>query len=821
MRLRQVEEDLGLEKDALKPMKELIAAQVDKIIARQKDRGGADEEEEAAAASSDDEPRGKQGRKESRADKPRKKQRLADATEERQQKPAAAPWQYSRQVEKLRALCKAATITIPPATYVKNKDNASLEQALEALLEKHGLSADAGEKQVAKAKQRLQVARELEGIDTSNIIDGGRRPRAAAQAARANYAAMQRQDGGSSEEEEEEEEDELSSAGTSGSDVGEDEEEQQQSAQFVSADESDGAEQQRRQQPQASPNENHAPSASSDKAKPTIKPAAAALEDSDSEPAGRLGDQDYTTLAAAVEELQAWLPAKCDQVVQVSAATLALGLRTATARTHLYLSWQQHAAGITRDGPPASRGAASEAFGFGEQVQAALRGQGRYSNLVLAAGEEGSIVAAGHQVGGKQSSLRQVQVGGAYELPPPGPGLDPDVHSLVADWQQVVVQQAAQPGKQPGSLSAALVRAFRGVSPALVRELCSAAGVAENAAPGSLTGEQWGALWQQWQHWLERVCSGSFAACCCPNTGRMSVLGIYSQPVESLLELLHSQYSSAKEQGEFAAVRQQLQGGVGAGIQRQLKKLESLWRQGGQEGKHLETSKLADLLMANAHRWHPGMKSMEVEDWDAPEGTLVAVPLEGRSAVDQATKLYKQAGKQRRAVQAVAPLMQQALQVLEFLQEVALQLEQLDGPSDLAALREIQADLVEAGFIKPSREAALVQKAASKAKRAIRRSKEQAGAAAGLRRYITPGGLTVLVGRNSRQNDLLSTKMVQPPDLWFHTRGVPGAHVLLRVPAGQSAADADVQFAADLSAYFSKSRLDTKARAWFTCCCCG
>lgn len=560
----------------------------------------------------------------------------------------------------------------------------------------------------------------------------------------------------------------------------------------------------------------------------------------------RLGDQDYTTLAAAVEELQAWLPAKCDQVVQVSAATLALGLRTATARTHLYLSWQQHAAGITRDGPPASRGAASEAFGFGEQVQAALRGQvltavalparwervvslsfagrlgqdashvlyhevqGRYSNLVLAAGEEGSIVAAGHQVGGKQSSLRQVQVGGAYELPPPGPGLDPDVHSLVADWQQVVVQQAAQPGKQPGSLSAALVRAFRGVSPALVRELCSAAGVAENAAPGSLTGEQWGALWQQWQHWLERVCSGSFAACCCPNTGRMSVLGIYSQPVESLLELLHSQYSSAKEQGEFAAVRQQLQGGVGAGIQRQLKKLESLWRQGGQEGKHLETSKLADLLMANAHRWHPGMKSMEVEDWDAPEGTLVAVPLEGRSAVDQATKLYKQAGKQRRAVQAVAPLMQQALQVLEFLQEVALQLEQLDGPSDLAALREIQADLVEAGFIKPSREAALVQKAASKAKRAIRRSKEQAGAAAGLRRYITPGGLTVLVGRNSRQNDLLSTKMVQPPDLWFHTRGVPGAHVLLRVPAGQSAADADVQFAADLSAYFSKSRLDTK-----------
>lgn len=38
-----------------------------------------------------------------------------------------------------------------------------------------------GEKYVAKVKSRLQTQRELEGIDTSNIIEGGRRPRAAAQ----------------------------------------------------------------------------------------------------------------------------------------------------------------------------------------------------------------------------------------------------------------------------------------------------------------------------------------------------------------------------------------------------------------------------------------------------------------------------------------------------------------------------------------------------------------------------------------------------------------------------------------------------------------
>ena len=42
-------------------------------------------------------------------------------------------------------------------------------------------------------------------------------------------------------------------------------------------------------------------------------------------------------------------------------------------------------------------------------------------------------------------------------------------------------------------------------------------------------------------------------------------------------------------------------------------------------------------------------------------------------------------------------------------------------------------------------------------------------------------------------------------------RGVPGAHLLMRIPAGQQAAEADLQFAADLAAWFSKVRTEGKA----------
>lgn len=57
----------------------------------------------------------------------------------------AAPRQYSKAVERMRAVCRAATITIPPSLYVKNKSNEALEEALGALLSKHGLSENSGE----------------------------------------------------------------------------------------------------------------------------------------------------------------------------------------------------------------------------------------------------------------------------------------------------------------------------------------------------------------------------------------------------------------------------------------------------------------------------------------------------------------------------------------------------------------------------------------------------------------------------------------------------------------------------------------------------
>ena len=48
--------------------------------------------------------------------------------------------------------------------------------------------------------------------------------------------------------------------------------------------------------------------------------------------------------------------------------------------------------------------------------------------------------------------------------------------------------------------------------------------------------------------------------------------------------------------------------------------------------------------------------------------------------------------------------------------------------------------------------------------------------------------------------------MARPSDLWFHVRGIPGSHVVLRVPAGVRPDRTTEELAAAIAAFHSKAR---------------
>ena len=74
-----------------------------------------------------------------------------------------------------------------------------------------------------------------------------------------------------------------------------------------------------------------------------------------------------------------------------------------------------------------------------------------------------------------------------------------------------------------------------------------------------------------------------------------------------------------------------------------------------------------------------------------------------------------------------------------------------------------------------------------------------------LHRYELPGGWEVLAGRTDADNDRLSIRLARPDDYWFHIRGMPGSHVLLRVEDAEPDRNT-LKAAAAIAAWHSKAR---------------
>jgi hypothetical protein len=76
---------------------------------------------------------------------------------------AASGKEYGPRVAKLKRICRAATITVPPSVYTRVSGEADVVERLRALLRKHGLSEQCGQEDIARARKQLQKQRDLEG----------------------------------------------------------------------------------------------------------------------------------------------------------------------------------------------------------------------------------------------------------------------------------------------------------------------------------------------------------------------------------------------------------------------------------------------------------------------------------------------------------------------------------------------------------------------------------------------------------------------------------------------------------------------------------
>ncbi len=72
-------------------------------------------------------------------------------------------------------------------------------------------------------------------------------------------------------------------------------------------------------------------------------------------------------------------------------------------------------------------------------------------------------------------------------------------------------------------------------------------------------------------------------------------------------------------------------------------------------------------------------------------------------------------------------------------------------------------------------------------------------------------GFEILVGRNAKNNDILTQQFAYKEDLWLHARDVSGSHVIIKYQAGRNFPNSVIEKAASLAAFYSKRKTESLA----------
>ncbi|MBW4420813.1 MAG: NFACT family protein [Myxacorys californica WJT36-NPBG1] len=537
---------------------------------------------------------------------------------------------------------------------------------------------------------------------------------------------------------------------------------------------------------------------------------------------------DFTTLNAVCWELRtAWLPARLEQVYQRDRFTLCLALRTIQKRGWLTISWHPQAARLHMGDPPPR---SPDTFTFSQQVrhqvgnlalvaiepvapwERALDLQfarrpgdpvlwhlyvevmGRYSNAILA-NKENQIVTAAHQVSSNQSSVRPIQTGQPYELPPSLTDATPTLEESQDRWRERI-------SLVPGELRLDLIKNYRGLSSALVRSMVQAAGLDPNQSSKNLSESDWQRLFERWQTWLKTLENRQFQPGW-TDSGYTVMGWSMTKPASSVQEVIQVYYRDQLNEQDFKQLHHQIAQKLNSVLGKLYQKADTFSGRLDQSDQADRSREQADLLMANLQAWEPGMKAIALADFSTGQPVTISLDPE-KNAVVNAQSLYKKHQKLKRTRAAIEPLLAEVQSEINYLEQVEAALAQFDNyqtPEDLDALEEIRDELVQQRYLEGSE----YQKPPTKDDEASQPYK-----------FTSPNGFELLVGRNNRQNDLLTFRTANEYDLWFHTQEIPGSHVLLRLEPGAIADEKDLQFAANAAAYHSRARQSEQVPVTYT-----
>ncbi len=523
---------------------------------------------------------------------------------------------------------------------------------------------------------------------------------------------------------------------------------------------------------------------------------------------------DALALACVVHELRALgVPARVQQVLMPDAQTVALELYAQRQRRYLSLHVQGPTSFLALQAKKPRRGEAGTAsmlellrkYGRGglltdlvqpnpvERVVAVhlshrqhgptrllLELTGRRSNLLLT-NPEGRILGRLHSVSSKAS--RPLRPGQPY-VPPPLP----DRLSPLDCTQATLAGQLALCGQ--AKAVQALPRVLAGMGPTQAREIVyRVTGSVEaetRALDPHLLLQVLGELWRP-------VATGQWQPSQVTREGQPRVVApflIRHLPDAQPLAQLHEVWAEQSPDDPYHEARNAVQQAVQKSRDRARRRLEATRQDLPQEGASAALRWQAQWLLALQSRIAPRQESVCIPgEEDGPKIEIRLRP--DMTPVQQAEGMFKRARKLERATQILPGRLRELARDLDYLDQLALDLAAAQDRADIEAVR---LDLEASGLYRPQQR---------------QRQARPPQPTRSHRIFVSADGFRILVGRNARQNDRVTFTHAAARDLWLHARGQPGSHVVV-CTGGQAVAPETVAAAAQLAAYYSQSRGESK-----------
>ena len=500
------------------------------------------------------------------------------------------------------------------------------------------------------------------------------------------------------------------------------------------------------------------------------------------------------------------LPSKFEKAQQPEPNTIQIGLRGINNISWIEVSWQGDCARIIKINPPNKLGSEStlaKQLSYGLKYMALVSIEqdkfervikfafakkpgdvsdkflifelmGKHSNIFYL-DKNLKIIAAGRQVKSSQSSYRAISTGNIYRQPPSNKKKEPSKKENFQEWKSTLMVL-------PDTLKNTLLSNYMGVSPILIKQIEYLSNLEKknimNQSIDLIDEKYLKEIFIIWKKWIDRYENNKF---------EFSIFNQYFYSVWFSETEIRDYVDKDLCQGISNYYKQYLNLKKIDGIVSQIDGL--IFKQMTIDRKNYNLQKK---LLENSENF----ESLK----NKADNIFLKLNLEKKDILE-AEKLYKKSKKLKRAINLIKERLDIYENKINRLEEYRFMLDNIKT-SNLGKIHN-KIDLLEELKYELSIEFNLRKKRLN-----LRKNNHLKRESSPIQ-INSPGGLNILIGRNMRQNDLVTFKLSKKQDLWFHAQESPGSHVLLKTST-KVPTENDIQIAADLAAFFCRAKGNKK-----------